>query len=336
LGKAYTYLRMRFFVLSLLFACAYCYDVALVTFHGGDDKGEINNIIKYDFLHHPNKFRYAGNLLINQAVTSLRSLRGMAYDPLLDQLYYVNAYQEDSKLLRADSVSSGSAYGQVLTSTNLAHPYGIAYANNTLYISNQGTHQVTKYFTTNLQAIQPTFAAVGDPRGVALDRTGGLWVADKVTNSIIRYSPEGRPTLQVPVSWPIAVVIHNDLVYATSRDGPINVLTFDVNTGRATNRTYSAAAVTTPCGVVVHEPTNSLFVMTQKPNRIHRFNFLQRTYIGPVTDLLEDIPQHIIIVPFKDPITKVPAAKQPKAEATKDTSTKKGKDKKDKKGKDGK
>lgn len=281
------------------------YDVALVTFHGGDDKGEINNIQKFDFAAHPNEFRYAGDLLNNQIVTSLRSLRGMVYDAVQDELYYVNAYQLDSKLLRAQSVSTGSAYGQVLTTQNLKHPYGIALYNETLFISNQDTQQITRHFTHDLQ-ISSVFAHVGDPRGVAVDKRGNVWVADKATDSIIRFSPSGRPTLQLAVSWPIAVVIYNDLLFATSRDGLKSVLTFDVNTGLPTNRSYASPNVSTPCGVVVHEPTNSLYVMTQKPNRIHRFSLLEGTYIGPVTNLLADIPQHIIIVSFKDTITRVP------------------------------
>jgi len=292
----------------LFLQCVATYDVALVTFHGGDSKGEVNNIQKFEFAMHPDEFRYAGDLLSNEVAMGLHSLRGLVYNPVEDDLYFVNAYSFDSKLLYATGVSSGSVYGELINGTQLEHPYGIALSNSSIYISNQGNGQIVKFSRAYPQSNQALFAAVGDPRGVAVDRRGNVWVADKATDSLIRYAPSGRATLQVPVSWPIAVVIYDDLVFATSRDGPRSVLTFDVNTGRLTNRTYSSPAVTTPCGVVVHEPSNSLYVMTQKPNLIHRFLYQEKTYVGTVTDVLPDIPQHIIIVPFKDVIARVPVA----------------------------
>jgi len=57
--------------------------------------------------------------------------------------------------------------------------------------------------------------------------------------------------------------------------------------------------------------------MTQKPNLIHRFLYQERTYVGPVTDALADIPQHIIIVPFQDVIVRVPVSNGKKSKKKK-------------------
>jgi len=280
--------------------------VALVTFHGGDGKKEINNIYKYEFVNNPSQFTFAGQLLNNQVALGLHSLRGMAYVPQTDQLYFVNAYRLNSELLIAEGVSTGSAPASVAGTVKLKHPYGIAIANDTtIYISNQNSNEVVKY-PVGMLGQQSVFAHVGDPRGVALDPWQNLWAADKVTNSVVRYTPAGLATLQVPVLWPIGVIVFDNMLFVTSRSGPQDVLVFDIVTGKSKGN-YSAAQINQACGLVIHNASNSLYVMSQRPNQIHRFNYHERTYAGTVTDALDDIPQHIIIVNMQD----APSSKKP-------------------------
>jgi len=275
--------------------------VALVTFHGGNNKNQINNIYKYNFVQTPRQLTYAGKLIAEAFAEEHRELRGLLYDPTEDALYYANAYRLESKLFRCSGVREGNGTCGLISNSKLFHPYGIAGSPGAsfVYASNQDSRDVTLHAKDGSHISHATLARVGNPRGLAIDGSANIWVADKTTNALLQLDPSGQQIRQANVPWPIGVVFHNGLIFSTSRSSfPIRVFNLDATL----NRTFVAPTVgfKAPAGLVVDDPTDSVYVMTQAPKRIHRFVLSTGQYDTVVAELT-DVPQHIIIVPSPTP-----------------------------------
>lgn len=280
--------------------------VVLLSFHGGNDPGQVNNLYKYDFVDNPNAFVWLGPLIENENDLKLRSPRGMLYNKEEDYLLHLNAYKGDSKIVKTSPVRTGSGMGTIFTALNLLHPYGIAMhpEDPHVYVSNQGTGDITRYTLDGLPTQDPVFVHIEDPRAIAFDQHSNLWVCDKNTTSVKKINANGTVTKSLTIVNPIGLAIHEDLVFVSSDNGPDDSVVFAFHTSTyALIKTFRGptGSIHHPCGLVIDGPTDSLYVMSQSARQIVRFNLSTSTYVGPVLTELGDVPEHIIIVPNTSP-----------------------------------
>jgi uncharacterized protein (TIGR03437 family) len=127
-----------------------------------------------------------------------------------------NLYIADSgnKLIRKVTASTGIITTVVGASTTtlgkLSHPVGVVLdASGNMYIADNTTSRVYKYTASNGTLTnfagngtfgfsgdggQATFASLGDPKCLALDSTGNLYIADTVNNRIRKVTTDGLIT----------------------------------------------------------------------------------------------------------------------------------------------
>lgn len=123
-----------------------------ITFHGGDDAREWNNIHVYDL-----KGKAIGKALDTHSLPDdleLRELRGFAFGPKGD-LYVANAYKHASQVLRfAGQVDTNGKHRfrevyveQHGDNPGLSHPFDVAFGPDlNLYVPSQNTNLVGRYF----------------------------------------------------------------------------------------------------------------------------------------------------------------------------------------------
>lgn len=193
-----------------------------VTFHGGDDEREWNNIHAFDLNGEP-----IGKALDAHSLPDdleLRELRGFAFGPEGD-LFVANAYKRASQVLRfAGQVDSEGKHRfrdvfveQHGENPGLAHPFDVAFGpDDNLYVPSQETNLVGRYFGPKAtdgdpghpmphpeaireealkHALPGTFVPSQEhtPSGVRTVRRaifgpdGDLYVADRDDNRVKRY-----------------------------------------------------------------------------------------------------------------------------------------------------
>jgi hypothetical protein len=132
-----------------------------ITFHGGDDAHEWNNIHVFDLGGKP-----LGKALNTHTLPEglgLRELRGFAFGPDGD-LYVANAFKDDSQVLRfagrpgADGKHAFKAVfvEQHKTNPGLAHPFDVVFgADGHVYVPSQNTNVVGRYFGPEAKSGEP-------------------------------------------------------------------------------------------------------------------------------------------------------------------------------------
>ncbi|MFT4039500.1 MAG: hypothetical protein QM692_15035 [Thermomicrobiales bacterium] len=199
-----------------------------ISFHGGDDTGEWNNIHVYDLDGKPLGKALAVHTL--PAGLELRELRGFAFGPD-GALYVANAYQHASQVLRFTGDVDARGQHRFIDifvdrhqdNPGLAHPFDVSFGpDNNLYVPSQDTNVVGRYHgphaagdiagtpmpfpdalaDENLKHVPPgTFVPSAEhlPDGVRTVRRtifgqdGDLYVADRDTDSVKRYeTPSGK------------------------------------------------------------------------------------------------------------------------------------------------
>jgi DNA-binding beta-propeller fold protein YncE len=132
-----------------------------LTFHGGDDSHEWNNIHTYDLSGKP-----LGKALATHTLPDgieLRELRGFAFGPDGD-LYVANAWQDASQVLRFAGASDAEGkhvfkavfVEQHKTNPGLAHPFDVVFgADGHVYVPSQDSNVVGRYFGPEAKAGEP-------------------------------------------------------------------------------------------------------------------------------------------------------------------------------------
>ncbi len=132
-----------------------------ITFHGGDDAHEWNNIHVFDLDGKP-----LGKALDTHTIPDgikLRELRGFAFGPDGD-LYVANAWQDASQVLRfagTPDAEGKHAFQAVFveqhkTNPGLAHPFDVVFgADGHVYIPSQDSNVVGRYFGPTATAGEP-------------------------------------------------------------------------------------------------------------------------------------------------------------------------------------
>lgn len=199
-----------------------------ISFHGGDDDAEWNNIHVYDLEGEP-----LGKALATHTLPEgleLRELRGFAFGPD-GALYVANAYQHASQVLRFTGTVNAQHQHEFIDifvdrhqdNLGLAHPFDVTFGpDNNLYVPSQDTNVVGRYYGPHEESGTPgqpmpfpaalenanprhllpgTFVPSAEhvPNGVRTVRRtlfgpkGDLLVVDRDTDSVKRYeTPSGK------------------------------------------------------------------------------------------------------------------------------------------------
>lgn len=199
-----------------------------ISFHGGDDDAEWNNIHVFDLEGRPLGKALAAHTLPQGL--ELRELRGFEFGPD-GALYVANAYQHASQVLRFTGTVNAHGQHEFIDifvdrhqdNLGLAHPFDVTFGpDHNLYVPSQDTNVVGRYYgpaATDGTPGQPmpfpealenekarhllpgTFVPSAEhvPDGVRTVRRtlfgpgGDLFVADRDTNSVKRYeTPSGK------------------------------------------------------------------------------------------------------------------------------------------------
>jgi len=213
-------------------------------------------------------------------------------------LFVANSFKGDSRLLIVDNYGFGSV--STFTTTNLAHPYGLAVcpSSNILYATNQDNNLVTQY---DLKSGKPVgsgvFAKVSNPRGVACDESGHVLVASEGSNALLVYDLQGNLLLSLPVYHPTGVTAANGIVFVSS-DDPTNpaVYSYEIATGKSLN-TFKTPhdGLNHPAGLVVDE--EDLYALGQDKQELLHFKAFTGEYVGKLAENLPDLPEAIFVVP---------------------------------------
>lgn len=157
----------------------------------------------------------------------------------------------------------GGANAEVFTQSSLLkEPYGIAVhlQRQIVYVSNQAGNNVVHFNLSTGEALG-FFAAVDNPRGIALDQvSGNVYVASRGSRAILEYGSEGGRVLR---RWlderPIGLMLYQGwLVYGSAADNRVRFI--DLSSGEI-KITLSDVRLVHPSGLVIL--SNVLLVLSQ-------------------------------------------------------------------------
>jgi len=230
-----------------------------------------------------------------------------------------SANQHVSTVLRYASCSADgtrASMGGFITpdaSSGLSHPYGLAAdADGSIYVSNQDTDVVLRFFGLNTaQPGQPMPAVGGGQypgsffqlndgaegvRGVAYDSASSLmWIADEQLG-LYALNSTGDVVGHLDMASPIALFAAGDgFVYVSSSTGDnsagfvyaVSSKTFSVVTS------FTADSLAHPSGIVVNDGT--LYVASHTNKSIMSFDVKTGKQLGTVVDNLPDNPEGLIL-----------------------------------------
>jgi hypothetical protein len=196
-----------------------------VTFHGGDNHGEWNNIHRFSA-----DGEHLGGALDRGSLpkhTKLRELRGFRFGPDGD-LYVANAFKDRSQILRFHGAPNAAGKHELrdvfaerhAANPGLAHPFDVAFGpDGNLYVPSQDTSLVGRYFGphatggapgtampypkalqgfpegmfhpgTFVPSVRHVSTGLHEVRHAIFDQDGCLFVADRSANRVQRY--DGR------------------------------------------------------------------------------------------------------------------------------------------------
>jgi hypothetical protein len=302
-----------------------------VTFHGGDDPQDRNNIHAYDAAgaHIGKKLDAAGL----QDGMRLRELRGFAFGPDGD-LYVANAWKDQSQILRFAGAPGpdgrhaflGVFAAQHRADSGLAHPFDVQFGpDGHLFVPSQDTDIVARYYgpaaTEGAPGTpMPHPAAVaglaGDlPPGTFVPSAkhaegglkavrhaifgpdGHLYVADRDRNAVNRYDRETGALLRAFQHDRLAAPVHllpwpeRNMMLVGSRDRG-TAIALDLATGDARDLLDSGAGLKAPSGLA-WGPDGLLYVADRTGRAVLRFDAETGKPRGALVTGLPDEPEFI-------------------------------------------
>jgi len=260
----------------------------LITGHGNQNNLASNDIRVYDFnsTHH---FASDGVALSPSLVKNLdlQNLRGIKV--VGNVLFLVSAHSTKSKIVMTDKCifQKKVKVAKTFTIDSLNHPYGIAYSDGKLYITNQNTDQVLLYsLHDGFGASALIFAKVPHPRGIVIDISGKIWVASNRGHLFV-FASSGELVKKLKIPHPVGVTIDvatgNVIVGSVhgSNSGIyiIDHLNLKVITKLIVTPPYK---LTHPAGVVVIE--QRLFVIAQDQRVLYGWNLATNKFMGVILE----------------------------------------------------
>jgi hypothetical protein len=174
----------------------------IISFHGGSTKDPAVNTL--------------ATIQLGGAAPPMRELRGFTVGPD-GNLYVVNAYKSNSLIFQfGPAASSPAVYLSTFVSTNLDHPFDLAFGpDGNLYVSNQDNNSVAVFqgpsgstpgaFVKNFIS-----SGVNTLRGIACDGTN-WYVADEKggkgkNGAVLVYDSSGNQKYSVDIADPVHLV----------------------------------------------------------------------------------------------------------------------------------
>ncbi len=285
-----------------------------VTFHGGKDKGEVNDILSYSEQGNKNDPYSLLDLSTIPKSLELDELRGMTWGPD-NNLYVANAHKSDSQILQFDGQIQANgqyAYLSTFVSEPGAHPFqGIFGPDGNLYVANQDTLNVTRYQG-------PSGSSPGSPidggvfasgfssvRGIAFDHDGNLYIVDEDASQISIWGSRGNLLGYVPdpdehLNEPIHIIFHNHILYIGNK-GKENILCYDgANSNEVEVLIHKGdAELDGPAGLCF-APDGLLYVASRKAQQINSYSLSSdgqtATFNSVFISDLPDDPEFIMAV----------------------------------------
>lgn len=308
-----------------------------ISFHGGDDTHDWNNIHAFDRDGVPQ-----GKMLDTRGFPSglaLRELRGFVFGPDGD-LYVANAWRDASQVLRfAGTLDKHGRHAfrdvyveQHHANPGLSHPFDVSFgADGHCFVPSQDTNVVGRYFgpgaagdavgkpmpvaqalASAASEVPPgTFVASEkhSPHGIrAVRRTifgpqGTLFVADRDANSVKRYDGITGAFLREYQDDALVTPVHllwdeaRGRLLVGTRDASA-ILTIDPESGDiATFVNPGAGGLKGPAGMAFG-PDGAFYVCSRETRQILRFDpHTGAPDTKPFIDNLDDFPEFILHVP---------------------------------------
>lgn len=307
-----------------------------ITFHGGEDAKDWNNIHSFDLMGKP-----TGKMLDEHSLPGhleLRELRGFAFGPDGD-LYIANAFKDDSQILRFHgelNANGRHAFRDVFSSRDshnpgLDHPFAVTFGpDGHLYVPSQDTNVVSRYAGPGSTSGEPgaplpiaddlmqsaaahlppgTFVASNKHtadglqavRGTVFAGNGNLLVADRDANTVKAYhGSTGAPVrayTHAHLKTPIHVLPHGDnALLVGSRDSNA-IFKIDLETGAIDVLVETAqGGLKGPAGMAIG-PDGWLYICSRESKQILRFDAeTGRPDSAPFITDLPDFPEFIVLV----------------------------------------
>ncbi|MFM9107658.1 MAG: hypothetical protein ACKOWF_13280 [Chloroflexota bacterium] len=306
-----------------------------LSFHGGDDPGDRNNIHRYDAAG-----RHLGKALAHEGLPdglALRELRGFVFGPDGD-LYVANAWKGQSQILRfagkpgADGRHAfrGVFIEQRRADPGLAHPFDVAFGpDGSLFVPSQDSDIVGRYYgpaaadgapgapmphppaIAHLAGSLPPGAFVPSHRHAAdglkavrhaiFGADGALYVADRDRDAVNRYDRESGALTRSYRHGRLAAPVHllpwpeRDALLVGSRDRG-TVIALDLASGEASDLLAKDAGLKAPSGIA-WGPDGLLHVADRTGRAVLRFDAGTGASRGALVEHLEDEPEFLAWVP---------------------------------------
>ncbi|KAK3236458.1 hypothetical protein CYMTET_53407 [Cymbomonas tetramitiformis] len=221
----------------------------------------------------------------------------MAYPNQQAGLLVANGWKHDSKIVKLDK-------GLPITFCKNAafnHPYGLAFIEDTLYVTSQNNLLIATVSLTTGQVIDPAFTTIeGKVRGIASDSLRSrLFVAG---HNVVKILDSTNATVirTIPFDNPIGVYFHapsNSLLVGSNADAKglvhrVDLATFHVD---ATPYQTPHGGMDHPAGLLVYG--DFLYALGQDNRQLLKFDFQSKEYKGKLIEDLPNDPEQILAIP---------------------------------------
>jgi len=277
-----------------------------VTFHGGSQANRVNTVYKYTM-----DGCIFGNILVGDETR--KNFRGLALSENQGHLFLANAFDQDNRITEWGNCDGTGRrrYMHNFTGELLAHPYGLVVWNEVLYISNQVSNAIIRFYTSNSEPVPlppalanssyppGTFAVLkkGSLRGIAVDKKAGkLYIANN-DNSVSVYLADGSIFKVLKVDTPIGLFMDHPsgtLYVGSNAKAGSFVYAYSAENWKLL-QVYQDINLQHPAGIAVYNDT--LYVVSQTNRILVSFDVPTGRFREVVIPNFPDDPEQLLISP---------------------------------------
>ena len=229
----------------------------------------------------------------------LHELRGM--HAVGGMLFIAAAHRNHSKIVQTTACAAPGHEREARTFAmdGLNHPYGMAFARGVLYTGNQNSGLVVGYNInrTRGRVRAQRVAQVPNPRGLAFDREGRLWVASTSLGIVVLEPQRWSVVRRIAVRHPVGVTLDyaNNVVYVGSV-GDDCVYGFDGHSFRVirTLRVPKPYVLGHPAGIAVVD--NRVLVIEQRSRNLYVWDSTSGLFRGIALAGLPERSEQLVVL----------------------------------------